>query len=376
MQTPIKLAFCITELNVGGAERCLTQVATGLPRDQFAPIVYSLGPQPPAGRDGLVQTLREADVPVHFLDATGPRHAWRTLRRLTASFRQQRPDIVQTFLFHANLLGRIAARRAGVEQVVSGIRVAERRHAWHLWSDRWTQHWVRRHVCVSDDVARFSREVARLDPARTVVIRNGVDIERFDRAEPARLNELCVGADRKLITYVGRIDEQKRVDRLLAAAPRIFERLPQYDLLLVGDGPGRTALEAVSARAAWAQRVHWVGWRADVPEILRASELLVLASAWEGLPNVVLEAMAARLPVVATATEGVAEALGDGAEAQIVRGDDPQAFADRVVEILSDRALYERLAAANRARAEAQFDYRAMTAAYATLYRDLLRENA
>ena len=369
----MKVAFCITELNVGGAERCLTQLALGLPRPEFDPVVYSLGLAPPTGRDALVEQLCDARIPVHFLNATGARQALQVVRHLTRCWQNERPQLVQTFLFHANLMGRLAARRAGISRVVSGIRVAEQQRQWHLWADRLTEHWVQRHVCVSEDVARFSREIAKLDPAKVIVIGNGVELARFDSAEPIDLAQWNVPPDREVITYVGRLDVQKRVDWLLDLAPRLFEQLPRHDLLLVGDGPQRARLEASFQMSAWRDRVHWAGWRDDVPSILRASAMLVLPSAWEGMPNVVLEAMACRLPVVATATEGVDEVLGEGASEQVVEIDNPPGFVERVTMILRHNELAARLGAMNRARVERQFGYEAMVNNYANLF-DLVRE--
>ena len=99
--------------------------------------------------------LENAGIDVHFLGAARTRQDFAVLSRLTKLLGEQHPDVVQSFLFHANLAARIAARRAGVARVVSGIRVAERRSRWPLWADRLTERMVDRHVCVSHAVARF-----------------------------------------------------------------------------------------------------------------------------------------------------------------------------------------------------------------------------
>ena len=166
----LRLALCITELEPGGAERALVRLATGLDRERFEPVVYCLAGQPAHDRASLVESLEEAGVETHCLDGRGARNAMSVLRRLTRLFRAHRPHVVQTFLFHANLLGRIAARRAGVPRVVCGIRVAERRGRWRLWADRWTSGWVDMNVCVSQAVADFSRSFGR--PARRATRRH------------------------------------------------------------------------------------------------------------------------------------------------------------------------------------------------------------
>jgi glycosyltransferase involved in cell wall biosynthesis len=121
--------------------------------------------------------------------------------------------------------------------------------------------------------------------------------------------------------------------------------------------------------------VHWLGWRPDVPELLAASQALLLPSAWEGMPNVVLEAMAAGLPIVATDVEGVAELLGQNSGDQVAQRQQPQQFAEKIVALASDPNLASRLAAANRARAQ-QFSLEAMVSRYSDLFESLLRNTS
>ena len=145
------------------------------------------------------------------------------------------------------------------------------------------------------------------------------------------------------MTYVGRLETQKGVRWLVETAPAWLGQLPDCDLLLVGKGPEREHLRRMSADRGIADRVHFAGWRSDVPAILARSDLVVLPSAWEGMPNVVLEAMASRLPVVASNVEGVAELLGPDADAQTVAHGDTTAFAAKVVGIMTDRGVGRRL---------------------------------
>lgn len=374
MAEVIRLALCITELEIGGAERRLVELATRIDRRRFTPVVYSLGPRPEPANDVLVRTLEAANVEVHCL---GGRSLWNVpavVRQLTRRFRTQQPQVVQTFLFHANLLGRIAARRAGVPHVVAGIRVAERHSRWHLAVDRWTSGMVERYVCVSQAVAEFSRTRGRLPPEKLVVIPNGIFVSEYSQATPAPLSSLGVPAGRRVVTYVGRLDRQKRVDWLLAAASHFLPELPDHDLLLVGRGPDRERLERLAAELSIGERVHFAGWRDDVPAILKASDLLVLPSAWEGMPNVVLEAMACGLSVIATNVEGVREVIGPLSETQVVSPDDREAFAALVSTLARNKILRRKLGDANRARVTREFTIQGSIKAYEQLYTSLLRE--
>ncbi len=368
---PLRVALVITELNVGGAERCLVELATRLDRNRFAPAVISLGPRPLAGKAALVERLEAATIPVYFLDARSTRSTPRTLWRLVKLLRRERPRLVQTFLFHANALGCVAARLSGIKTVLTGVRVAERQNAWHL---RWAQRldpWVTRHVCVSQSVADFMAKQCGFAAEKLVVIPNGVDIARFRDAAPVDRGSLGLAVGRKFLVSIGRLDPQKGLDRLLRVAPTFLPALADHDLVFVGDGPERTPLESLSRSLGLQNRVHWAGWRADVPAVLAASDGLLLPSRWEGMPNVVLEAMAAGKPVAALPAEGVRELLGDASPLQVAASDDTQLFAANIVTLFSLTERASQIGAANRAIAEQQFSLEAMANRYSELYLEL-----
>ena len=150
--------------------------------------------------------------------------------------------------------------------------------------------------------------------------------------------------------------------------------MPDCDLLLVGDGPERTKLQQDVVRLGISDRVHFAGWQADVPPILAAAELLVLPSNWEGMPNVVLEAMAAGKPVLATRAEGVVELLGPGADEQTIPIGDKRALVARARSLLANPSRANELGAQNRSRAEAEFSLDRMIARFEDLYRPGTRD--
>ncbi|MBN2022354.1 MAG: glycosyltransferase [Pirellulales bacterium] len=367
----IGVALCITELDVGGAERCLVELATRLDRDRFEPLVCVLA-RHPADDPSLVEALTAAGIETHFLGGRRNRDFLRVYRLLKRLLIERKPDVVQGFLFHANILSRLAARAARVPRVVSGIRVAQRHSRWRLRLDRWTDRLVDRHVCVSQSVAQFCRDEAGLPSEKLVVIPNGVDAGRYLAAQPADLNDLGIPPERRLIAFVGRLERQKGVKWLVETAPGWLGPLTNVDLVLVGQGPQQAELERIVQSAGLAGRVHFLGFRPDVPEMLARSTMLVLPSAWEGMPNAVLEAMASGLPVVATDVEGVAELLGPAAPDQMIEPGSAKDFAAKVFRIMRDPAWAGSLGRENRRRATEQFSLPAMVAAYEGLWRELV----
>jgi starch synthase (maltosyl-transferring) len=373
---PIRVALCITDLDPGGAERCLVELATRLDRRRFVPVVYCLGPRPAGNPTSLADKLEQCGIAVHCFSARRALDLASLASRLRRQMAVDAPQLVQAFLFHANVLGAWAARRTGVKRVVTGIRVAEHHATWHLAMARFADRWIDRHVCVSQSVRDFSLKRGGLPIEKLLVIPNGVDVERFAAAAPAPPARLGIAPSRRAIVSVGRLDVQKGIDWLLEAMPRAFAELAEHDLVVVGEGPERARLEALAERLGIAQRVHFLGFRQDVPEILAAGDLLVLPSRWEGMPNAVLEAMAAGRAVVATDVEGVAEALGPAAAEQICPPNDPRQFVDKLIAILRDSPTLARLARENRARVRAEFGFPAMVDAYERLYVSLLSGDA
>ena len=251
--------------------------------------------------------------------------------------------------------------------ILSGIRVAEKHSRWHLWLDRWTQDLVERHVCVSRSVADFSVHAAHLREDRIAVIPNGIDPASADVA-PLDLCDLGVPNGRRAITFVGRLEPQKGLPWLLETAPCWLPRVPDCDLVLIGSGGQENELRQMAGQLGIADRVHFAGWRPDVAAILAASELLVLPSRWEGMPNVVLQAMACARPVLATEAEGTRELLGPHGDAQLVAYGNTEALAEKLVAIISDLDFAASLGQKNRNRAAEEFSMQRMVRAYEELW--------
>lgn len=367
----IRVALAITELEIGGAERCLVNLATRMDRSRFDVAVYSLAPPPESGRGQLVEQLEAAGIPVHFIGVRSRWQLWTAVARLRKLLAQQSPHLLQTFLFHANVVGPIAAQGKRKTVVVTGIRVADPT-VWRMHVERLAAHAVDRIVCVSQSVAQFVQSRMGLAARKLVVIPNGIDLSRYPAESAADLSQFGIKPTRRTIVYVGRLDRQKGTDWLVELSPRLLDKLPDHDLLLVGDGPQRRWLEMLAASQACAGRIHFAGWRPDITEILKRCDLVILPSRWEGMPNAVLEAMASGLPVVATQVAGVHELLGPLAERQTVAPNDANSLIAKVVNIAQDRALADSLGRQNQLRVTEHFCLGRMISTYERLYESLV----
>ncbi|HVJ79663.1 MAG TPA: glycosyltransferase [Planctomycetia bacterium] len=314
---PRAIALGITDLDVGGAERNFVELVLRLDRAKWTPSVTCL--QPVGGGAGaLAGRLRSADVPVSSLEMKSVRDLWRGFRQWKAELTARRPALLQTFLQHANALGRYAGRSAGVPKIVAGVRVAEKRSWWRTIPDRIAAGGIDAHVCVSRAVADFQIKRARLDPAKVFVIPNGIDIAATAATKPVDRGRTTGDEPRRLaVVAVGRLDPQKGLDRLieaLAELPAEIRRERQITVNLVGKGPEEATLRALARVRGVEDLVTFHGWQAEPLAWIAAADVLALPSRWEGMPNVLLEAMALGKPAIATDVEGVRELLGTGAD--------------------------------------------------------------
>jgi glycosyltransferase involved in cell wall biosynthesis len=366
MPAPRRIAFVITDLDPGGAERALVEVVTRLDRARWEPHVFNLSCE-----GELSGRLRAAGIPCDDL-GRGRRPELRVIWRLYRALAKFDPALVQSFLFHANMASRLAALLAGIPVVVAGVRVAEHRSNGHLGWDRRTQPLVTHNVCVSEAVARFSSLTGGLSSAKVSVIPNGVDFARFQQAVPLKRTDLGIPDAAPLLVGVGRLDPQKGWETLIDALPAVWSEVPETRLLIAGDGPERSALqsriETVDPRA----RIRLLGYRDDVPRLLKTANLLVAPSRWEGLPNAVLEAMAAGCPIVASSAEGVTELLTHDRHGLVVPIGDTRALAEAILRLVTKPDEAKRLGAAAAERARLEFTWDRVASAYEDLYRRLL----
>ena len=362
----------IPTLDRSGAEKQMVLLAEGLPRDRFRVEVAALTRLGPLEAD-----LIHAGIPV---TAIGKRHKVDplALERLTRFLRRKRFDVVQTWIYAADTYGRVAAHRAGVPVVVTAEMAVD------LWKgrseravDRFLARWTDRIVGNSQAVSDFYRDTVGIPAAKLAVIPSGIaDDEPPPEVDPAAVRrELGLPADCPLALFVGRLAEQKGVADLLSALDLLRHVRPDLRTLIVGDGPLRERLEA-TARAyelVEPRRAYFLGHRNDVPRLLASCDLLVLPSLYEGMPNVVLEAMRFRKPVVATAAPGTTEVVVDNATGLLVPLRKPPALARAIRQIVDDPALADRLGAAGRSRVETEFGVDRMIARFADLYESLAR---
>lgn len=371
----MKVVHLITGLTVGGAETMLLRLMAAEQED-VSHRVISLTGDDPVGHE-----IRAADVPVTPLGIRGIRDLPRALLAVRRAIRQHRPDVVQTWLYHADLVGGLAAWGLDTN-VVWNLRHSdlspERNKAATLWVVRacalLSRHLPTRIISCSNTAAEVHVR-AGYDASIMSVIPNGFDTSVFRPSDDARRRvreELGLPEEAVLSGAVGRYHPQKDPETLIEAAAAALADRPEARLVLVGDGYTAENMELAELirRSGLGTRINLLGLRRDVAEIYPALDLFVSSSAGEGFPNAVGEAMAAGVPCVVTDVGDCRTLVGE--TGAVVPPGDPRALAAAWGELL-DRPTGERekLGGRARSRIEERFSIRSARERYRTLWRDV-----
>ena len=369
---PLRVAHVVDMLALAGMEYGVVKLVNRLDRERFHSIIVCMRHQ----RDE-VKALLSSEVAVFEMRKQSGRN-WRVIGRLAALFRSERIDIVHSHNWSTFLYAVLAARLARVPIVVHGEHGKDDtlRHPQRLLGSRLLARGVDCVCAVSRDL---EGEVVRdwgVPPARVHWIPNGVDLEAFggdDRSEALR-RELELAPGDLVVMNTGGFRTVKDHSTLLRAFALVHREDSCARLLLIGHGgadEARANVEREAVALGVREAVRFAGVRTDMPRLLRTCDVYVNSSRYEGMSNTILEAMAAGRPVVATAVGGTPDLVGDGVTGFLVPAGEPEPMARRVLELLNDAGLRERMGTAGRARMEAVHSMPGMVRAYASLYSEL-----
>lgn len=358
---------------VGGIQLQLLSLFNAYDRDVLTPLFCCLGP-----RLGMAPEMERLGVEVIALGRSRyNRMSPGIIRDLCHVFKARDIHVLRTHKYRSSFYGRIAAFLAGVPVVI-----ASEHNTYQDKEKRLTRRVVNRALShISDRVVAVSEaireDIVRYDgvaPSKVIVIRNGVDTEKF-RAERRYRDirgEFGVDAQDFLIGFVGRLVANKSLPNLLRAFTALRAKGWPVTLLIVGEGSMTDELKRMARRNGAADSVIFPGIRRDIPDILSALDVFVLPSVNEGLPNALLEAMAMGKAVVATEVAGVPEVVKPGVTGLLVPPEDPGALGNALSRLFQDRELGVRLGRAARETVERHHSMKTTAAAWRTLYLSLL----
>src|SRR5438067_12551121 len=295
---------------------------------------------------------------------------------MAALIRDHGVRIVHATDYYTNLLALGAGKLTGAKVIVSRLDLGHLRAGfgrWHREAEKWNARNADLVVANADAVREVCIREEGCDPDRVVVVRNGLDTAHFDALARQPLQAPLPIEDGDLpVAVIGNLWRVKGHRTLVEAAAEIAARIPRVKCLCAGEGPEREALEKRIAELGLEKTVHLLGHRLDIPAILARSRAACLCSSAEGLSNALMEAMAARLPIVATAVGGNPELVRPGENGLLVPYGDPSSLADKLVELLPDADRAAAMGGRGRERVEADLTLSRMAEGYGAVYRGVL----
>jgi glycosyltransferase involved in cell wall biosynthesis len=334
---PLIVAELAGSAGYGGGERYLELLLNRLDRARYRPLLVCPEPGP------FVRRMTERGVPscvVHLAPLVNPL----ALLRLAMLFRREGVRVLQTHGARSTFYGALAGRVAGVAVIVATIHnslsdyeIEDSRRRLYTWALRRALRQVDRVICVSEALRDWVVRSLGVPTERAVTIYNGLDPEGGRPSRDARevRRELQMG-EGPILLAVGRLTEQKGHRYLLAALQSLLAEWPGLRCVIVGDGELREELPILAARLGVASACVFTGVRADIPDLLQAADVVVLPSVSEGFPFVLLEALRAERPIVATCIEGVTELIQNERTGRLVPPRDAGALAGAVQALLRD----------------------------------------
>ncbi len=377
----INLLYVITKLELGGAQKQLLSLISRLDRERFNVFLFTaktgLLLSEALSINGLrVKKSRFLERPVNpFKDLLALIEAYRFIK-------QNNIDIVHTHSSKAGILGRLAAKLAQVKCIVHTV------HGWpfneyqpavyrklFIGLERFVGKFTDKIIVVSchDKKKGLENNIGHKD--KYALICYGIDYTEFNKRGKDIKKELGIGPKDLIVTNISCFKPQKSPLDFIQLAYLVNKILPNIKFLLVGDGGLRQKIERLILRFNLQKQVILTGWHRDIPEILSATDVLVLTSLWEGLPIVALEAMATARPVVTTCTGGVEEIIVEGKTGFLFSRGDMQGMSERLIALLKDEALRKTMGKRAKDYLDDNFRLERMVNNNRDLYESLVGEN-
>jgi glycosyltransferase involved in cell wall biosynthesis len=371
----VKISFIITGLNRGGAETQVSLLAKELSRVGHSVEIITL-----MTANSFEAELKREGIPVFSLGMRRGRADFWAVFRLRRHFKNRLPDIVHSHMIHANVFSRVARLFVRFPTLICTAHLdAEVPERSRTSAPSWKRDWLyRASDWLSDltthvSIPGYNRYMAEglSSEKKTLWVPNGVNTETFAPSPEREKLRAKFGLDKFVWLAIGRIVPQKDYGNLLNAVSRL--RRKDFTVLIAGDGADRAAIEALAGKLELTESVRFLGIRSDVADLMAASDGLVLASIFESLPMVLLEAQASGLPVVATKVGGVPDFVREGETGFLVPSRAPQELAEAMERLMSLPAeTRDQMGRRGRVLVENEFSIKQIAAKWEEIYRSLL----
>lgn len=370
---PIRVMQLVLSLVIGGTEKLVHDMVRYADPRRVSPAICCLDD---LGEFG--QALSESGYPIDALHRQ-PGIDWPLVRQISHILQQKKIDVIHAHHYTPYFYGVMAMLRCkmiGAENVPKivftehGIHYPYRKKVKRLLINPVLCRLADELVTIAEHTKSNLVKYENYPRKKTRIIYNGIELSAFSKSIdiPAKKKSLGIPPDGKVVGMVARLDPVKNHVMLLRAFQSAAARLPDSCLMIVGDGPMRAELEALSAELGISEKVFFLGARQDIPDLLKTMDIFVLSSFSEGMSITLLEAMAAGLPVIATNVGGNPEVVADGESGYLVSNDDAKGLSQRLLSLLKDEKTRGEMGRAGRQRAERHFSLQHTVNRYTRLY--------
>jgi len=382
----LKILLLNTQMEAAGAQKAMLTLARGLQQRGHAVTVVTMYDK----ADYVPLFKQKYGVNIIDLGMKSPTDTstfqktvctLKGLGQLWQLIRRERFDVVQTFTHYSNIIGPIIAWLAGIK-----IRISSQRNSlvkyppWFLWLDRVIANsfLVQRMIAVSEDTRKFSISEQGIAASKLVTIYNSVNTERFQSVELSledkdALRYTLSGAhNTKIVLTIAKLHPQKGHRYLIQSIPGILKEFSEVHFLFAGEGELCQELTLMTQQLGVVDVVSFLGVRQDIPQLLSVSDIFVLPSLWEGMPNAVLEAMAVGTPVITTNVGGCPEIIRDGETGILIPSENSDALAQAIIRLLGDAPLRQQLSQAAQHWVVEHFSEEKNISAFEQLYQSLI----
>jgi glycosyltransferase involved in cell wall biosynthesis len=362
----IKLAQITHDLRIGGLQQVVVNLCRTIDRERFDIIVICL-----RALGAFVPEVERMGIKVKLVPQKQNGTDYFSFLKLANILKEEKIEVIHTHNTQPFFDGTIAGLLAGVKTIIHTDHARnfpdKRRYMFAEWL---VSHFAYKIVGVSDHTCHNLVYYEKIPENKIITIMNGIDLTRYKIEIDRQKKRAELGLNRKgpIIGLAVRLVEAKGVRYLLEAMTDVVPLFPDITLLIAGDGPLQDELKKMSVALGIEERVLFTGSRLDIPELLKLFDIYVLPSVSEGLPMVLLEAMAAGCPIIATEVGGVPMAIHDGQNGSLVKPKDPKALSSEIMRLLSNKDVGKRYSENAVRLAQEKFSAEAMTRSYERLY--------
>lgn len=331
----------------------------------------------------IATELERLGLPVDLVLIPNLRHPF-NLFRILRYMRQLNPQLIHTQLEFSDILGTLAAKLTGIPTVSTlhtlDITDEEGSATWRL-KLRWfiLGNFTDRVIAVSEKTRSHHLQVAKLPSRKMLTLYNGIELSRFKNTtagQKAKIKQaLNLPHDGKIIATVAVLREPKGIQFMLQALPAILQKIPNAHYLIVGDGEFKTPLVELSESLGLQKHVTFAGRRTDIPQLLDCSDLFVLPTLIDALPTVLIEALAAERPIVASNVGGIPEIIENNVNGRLIPSGEPAELAAACIQVLEDENLARQFTLAGRQKVQQQFDVKVQAQKLIEIYEGLLKQH-